>query len=500
MYSKHFGFEALPFCVTPDPRFFYSTEIYQDVLAGLEHGIDAKSAFIVVTGEVGTGKTTLLRRLIYCSADTVDYAFINVHSQLSCPAILRAILKDLRVPSASTDQQCLLEELGKHVLDRFTKGRSIALLFDEAQDLSDEILLELPVIWNLAIESEKLIPIVLMGQPELDTRFKSSKLRQLGQHITLWRRLAPFSDDDVGPYIATRLELVGYRGDELFEPAAIERLISRSNGIPRLINNICDNALLRAYRTSQHKVTAAMIDEIANQLRLAERPIRPKPKNIEVADQWPFVKLLRTAGENKIAPSGGRPRFGDLAASADSMEIDEGAKETAFAGRTPTASKKKTEVVANQPSRHREILPEENQSQGDEHSVMDAIEASRARDEIAPSLRDLAVDQQPFLDRLASPTQKSAPGINGLETALPGGLPTPSNSMNGPLREPSLFEPKRVGWLNERLNNVNRLTLSIRAVMILIMLALVFTRFYPSQHEATVPQAKDYVENPHEAP
>jgi hypothetical protein len=182
------------------------------------------------------------------------------------------------------------------------------------------------------------------------------------------------------------------------------------------------------------------------------------------------------------------------------MEIDEGAKETAFAGRTPTASKKKTEVVANQPSRHREILPEENQSQGDEHSVMDAIEASRARDEIAPSLRDLAVDQQPFLDRLASPAQKSAPGITGLETALPGGLPTPSNSMNGPLREPSLFEPKRVGWLSERLNNVNRLTLSIRAVMILIMLALVFTRFYPSQHEAAVPQAKDYVENPHEAP
>jgi general secretion pathway protein A len=348
MYSKHFGFEELPFNVTPDPRFFYDTPVYQDVLAGLQHGIATKSAFIVVTGEAGTGKTTLLRRLIYDSPGTIDYAFVNIRPRLSLLALLRAILKDLKLSSSSMDQQDLLDELSSYVLDRFTNGRTVAFLFDEAQGLSDELLLELPVLWNLAIESEKLVPMVLMGQPELDKRLNSQKLRQLGQHITLRRRLMPFPDDDVGPYIATRLEHVGYRGNELFEPAAIEKLINRSNGIPRLINSICDNALLCAYRASQYKVTAAMIDEIASQLRLAGRFQRPKPPD-EVVNLFRLIDHTLSANQKRPDEAVNQPRFVECFLSVDEKNTDEIAHQPPFVDQPPDAGQKEIHKAADAP-------------------------------------------------------------------------------------------------------------------------------------------------------
>ena len=349
MYSKHFGFKGLPFSVSPDPRFFYDTPVYQDVFAGLQHGIATKGAFIVVTGEAGTGKTTLLRRLIHDSPRTIDYAFVNIRPRLSLPALLRAILKDLKVSSSSMDQQELLEELGSYVLDRFTKGRTVAFLFDESQGLGDELLVELPVLWNVAIESERLVPIVLMGQPELDKRLNSSKLRQLAQHITLRRRLIPFSDNDVGPYVATRLKHVGYRGKELFEPAAIETLATRSNGIPRLINGICDNALLCAYRASQYKVTAAMIDEIANQLRLVERSDRAKPAD-EVADLFRFIERRSSADKKRRTDEAiNQPQFVETLLNAGGKKRNDVANQPRVVDRPPDQGQEEIQEAAGAP-------------------------------------------------------------------------------------------------------------------------------------------------------
>jgi type II secretory pathway predicted ATPase ExeA len=408
MYSKHFGFEELPFSVTPDPRFFYDTTVYQDVLAGLRHGIDTKSAFIVVTGEAGTGKTTLLRRLIYDSPGTIDYAFVNIRPRLSLLALLRAILKDLKVSSSSLDQQELLEELGSYVLDRFTKGRTVAFLFDESQGLSDELLLELPVLWNLAIESEKLVPIVLMGQPELDKRLSSSKLRQLGQHITLRRQLMPFSDEDVGPYIATRLEHVGYRGDELFEPAAIERLINRSNGIPRLINSICDNALLRAYRASQYKVTAAMIDEIAGELRLAARTQRAKTPD-EVANLFRFIDRTPSADRKRIDEAVNQPRFVESSPSADQKKTEEMANQPRFVDRPLTVDQEKVHD-ADVPQFVDDHAPSVGPKKSDE-----IIHQPRFVDDIPNAEQkrmDEDIDPLRFVDHSASADQKTAAEID----------------------------------------------------------------------------------------
>jgi general secretion pathway protein A len=408
MYSKFFGFEELPFNVTPDPRFFYDTAVYQDVLAGLQHGIGAKSAFIVVTGEAGTGKTTLLRRLIYDSPGTTDYAFVNIRPRLSLLALLRAILKELKVPSSSLDQQDLLEELGSYVLDRFTKGRTVAFLFDESQGLSDELLLELPVLWNVAIESEKLVPIVLMGQPELDKRLNSPKLRQLGQHITLRRQLMPFSDDEVGPYIATRLEHVGYRGDELFEPDAIERLINRSNGIPRLINSICDNALLRAYRASQYKVTAAMIDDIAYQLRLAPRSQRAKMPD-EVVNLFRAIDHTASADQKRTDEAVNQPRFVESLLSAEPKKTDEIANQPRFVDRPPTLDHEKIHEAADAPRFVVDDAPSVAQKKSDE-----ITHQHRFGDDIlhVEEKRLEGIDPLRFVVHSASADQKTAPEMD----------------------------------------------------------------------------------------
>lgn len=433
MYSKHFGFEELPFSVTPDPRFFYDTAVYQDVLAGLQHGITAKSAFIVVTGEAGTGKTTLLRRLIHDSPGTIDYVFVNIRPPLSFLALLRAILKDLKVSSSSLDQQDLLEELRSYILDQFTKGRTVAFLFDESQGLSDELLLELPVFWNLTIESEKLVPIVLMGQPELDKRLNSSKLRQLGQHITLRRRLMPFPDDDVGPYIATRLEHVGYRGSELFEPAAIERLISRSNGIPRLINSICDNALLCAYRASQYKVTAAMIDEIANQLRLVERPQPAKPPD-EVANLLCFINHIPSADSKRSDKAINQPRFVESFLSAGEKKTDEIANQPRLVDRPPDAGQKEIHEPADALRFIDDPVPNVDQKKGDEIThqpcfVDPNAEQKRMDDDINPL---------PFIDHSASADQEAVPGMDqpqNLDKSFSAESLDPGNTVDDAVRE-----------------------------------------------------------------
>ena len=271
MYGKHFGLEDLPFSVTPDPRFSYTNSLYREAFANLRYGIETRKGFIVITGEAGTGKTTLLRRLMRTVEASVHTAFIfNTH--LDFIELLRLVLGDLGIAHSASDRLTLMAQLNDYLIEQLHKDHVVSVLVDEAQDLSDAMLEELRLLSNLETDRAKLIQIVLMGQPELERKLDQPELRQLKQRVAVRCRLAPLRSDEVAPYINSRLQTVGYKGKELFDSGAVQKIALFSRGIPRLVNVICDNALLIAYATSQSKVSAKIIDEVARDLRLTEPP------------------------------------------------------------------------------------------------------------------------------------------------------------------------------------------------------------------------------------
>src|SRR5437660_246097 len=278
MYGKHFGLVELPFSVTPDPRFSYNNSLYREAFASLRYGIETRKGFIVITGEAGSGKTTLLRRLMRSVEATVHTAFIfNTH--LSFTELLRLVLNDLGIASSSRDKMTLISQLNNYLIEQLERDHIVSVLVDEAQDLSDEMLEELRLLSNLETDRAKLIQIVLMGQPELERKLDQPELRQLKQRVAIRCRLAPLRSDEVAPYIDSRLQTVGYEGKELFDLGSVQKIALYSKGIPRLINVICDNALLIAYATSQRKVSAKIIDEVARDLQLVE------PSQVKVAEE-----------------------------------------------------------------------------------------------------------------------------------------------------------------------------------------------------------------------
>jgi general secretion pathway protein A len=267
VYDEHFGFSDLPFSISPNPRFVYDNPFYREAFATLCYGIEARKGFIVVTGEVGTGKTTLLRAVMHNLESTVHTAFI-FNPKLTFSQLLRSIFNDLGITESSQDRLTLITKLNNYLLEQLKKDHVVAILIDEAQDLSDDLLEEIRLLSNLETDSGRLIQIVLMGQPELEQRLEQPHLRQLKQRIALRCRLTPLPKSEVGSYINYRLKKAGYQGKEIFEAKAIEKISLNSQGIPRIVNVICDNALLIAYASSKKKVSAEIVEEVARDLQL----------------------------------------------------------------------------------------------------------------------------------------------------------------------------------------------------------------------------------------
>src|SRR5918992_6297212 len=278
MYDQHFGFLEPPFSVTPDPRFSYTNSVYQEAFATLRYGIETRKGFIVITGEAGTGKTTFLREFLRNVGSTVHKAFFfNPHVDLN--ELLRLVLHDLGIESSTEDRLTMMAQLNEYLIEQLRKDHVVSLLIDEAQNLSDEMLEELRLLSNLETDREKLLQIVLMGQPELERSLERQELRQLKQRVAIRCRLTPLAAREVASYIDSRLETVGYEGKELFDSGCIEKIALYSKGIPRLINVLCDNALLIAYASSKRKVSPAIVQEAARDLQLLEPPrAKPRPK------------------------------------------------------------------------------------------------------------------------------------------------------------------------------------------------------------------------------
>ncbi len=305
MYNSYFGFVEEPFSVTPDPRFLYTNRVYAEAYANLQYGIDAKKGFIVITGEVGTGKTTLLRKLMRNLEGTIHSVFV-FNTYVSFPELLKVIVHDLGLVLKERTKLAMLQELNDYLIAQLKLGHTVSVLIDEAQSLSDEVLDGLRLLSNLETDQEKLLQIVLMGQPELEAKLDQPRLRQLKQRVALQCRLAPLAQEEVGPYIDFRLRAVGYRGEGLFRPDAIREIAVYSTGIPRLINVICDNALLIAYAASQKIVSENVIKEVGRDLRLGsgvQLPDSAQSKELSKNEQPHIDEGQKSLVHHKLRPA-----------------------------------------------------------------------------------------------------------------------------------------------------------------------------------------------------
>ncbi|BDV43575.1 ATPase AAA [Geotalea uraniireducens] len=260
MYCEHFGFSEPPFALTPNPGFLFLSTHHQEAFAHLLYGIDNHAGFIELSGEVGTGKTTVIRTFLsQLDPDTYRTALI-FNPTISPLGLLQGISREFGLPGTSSEKGDLLDELNRFLLDENRAGHTVVLVIDEAQNLSAEVLEQIRLISNLETDRDKLIQIVLVGQPELRLLLARDELRQLNQRITVRYHLEPMELEDTGEYIRHRIRIAaGGREPVHFSPAAVKRIYRYSGGLPRLINGVCDRGLLLAYTREARHVTPAMV-------------------------------------------------------------------------------------------------------------------------------------------------------------------------------------------------------------------------------------------------
>jgi general secretion pathway protein A len=254
VYAAHFGLTERPFSLAPDPRFLFLSEGHREALAHLVYGLQG-GGFVQLTGEVGTGKTTVCRALLDQLPIDVDVAMIFT-PRLTAAELLSAVCDELHVPypAGTTSLKVLVDALSRALLDAHARGRRTVVIIDEAQNLSMEVLEELRLLTNIETTRDKLLQVILIGQPELADLMERPALRQLAQRITARYHLRPFTFRETRAYVRHRLEIAGQR-QMVFTPGALGVIHRRSGGVPRLINNICDRALLGAFGRSKRRVT-----------------------------------------------------------------------------------------------------------------------------------------------------------------------------------------------------------------------------------------------------
>lgn len=270
MYQRFFGLRESPFNVNPDPRYLYLTRQIQEALAGLTYGIQNRKGFILLTGEVGTGKTTLLNRLLdWLRGQRVATAFI-FNSRLEVNHLFDFMMADFEIPYDSREKSHVLLRLNQWLLERYRAGETAVLIVDEAQNLSSDVLEEIRLLTNLETSTEKLLQIVLTGQPELEEKLKVPQLRQLRQRITLRCRTTALSLEETFGYIAERLRIAGANGEPIFSKEAIQTVHLYSRGIPRVVNLLCEHSMINAYVDSVRPVPAHLVEEVARDFQLDE--------------------------------------------------------------------------------------------------------------------------------------------------------------------------------------------------------------------------------------
>src|ERR1700682_5422579 len=268
MYKKFFGLKENPFNVNPDPRYLFLTHYTQEALACLTYGIETRKGFILLTGEVGTGKTTLINKLLeWLHKERVSTAFV-FNPRLSVSQFFDFMMADFGIPCESRQKGQMLLKLNQWLLERYQAGERAVLIVDEAQNLSPQMLEEIRLLTNLETSTEKLLQIVLSGQPELEQKLNQPQLRQLRQRITLRAKTRHLTMEETKGYIHERLRIAGAENTDIFEPGAIEVVYRFARGIPRVTNLLCEHALVSSYVDQRNPVPPEIVEEVAHDFDL----------------------------------------------------------------------------------------------------------------------------------------------------------------------------------------------------------------------------------------
>jgi general secretion pathway protein A len=269
MYTAFYGLREKPFVLSPDPRYLFLAEAHREALAHLLYGIDEGEGFIAITGEVGTGKTTLCRTLLQRLGHATEVAFL-FNPTISSLELMQAVNAEFGMPLAGRSLRDLHAQLNEFLLARKREGRRVLLIIDEAQNLAPETLEQVRLLSNLETETQKLLQIVLIGQPELEAKLASPELRQLRQRISVHWRLDPLSPGETGEYVLHRLRIAAGAEREIFSQAALRELHRRARGVPRVVNVLCDRALLAGYAARAREIGARLVKQ-------ADREVNPAP-------------------------------------------------------------------------------------------------------------------------------------------------------------------------------------------------------------------------------
>jgi general secretion pathway protein A len=273
MYEEYYGFKELPFNVTPDPRFLYRSASHRDALAYITYGIFQKKGFIAVTGEVGVGKTTVVNAFIDLFQPSLEVAFVFT-TKFPFDQLLYLVCNDFGLDVEGQNKAQMLMTLNKFLITQYENNRNTVLIIDEAQNLSPDVLEELRMLSNLETRDRKLIQIMLVGQPELETMLNLNEMRQLRQRIPGICRIPILSREDLEKYIAYRLDIAGkHNGGPVFTSDALDEIFHYSGGTPRLINVLCDRALLIGYVSNTRSIDGRIIREGIRDLENKEAPV-----------------------------------------------------------------------------------------------------------------------------------------------------------------------------------------------------------------------------------
>jgi general secretion pathway protein A len=271
MYALHYGFREKPFALSPDPRYLFLSATHREVLGHLVYGIEQGEGFMAISGEVGTGKTTLCRTLLERLGSSCEIAFL-FNPLLGPTDLIKAINAELGLSTFGDSRTELLDVLNTFLLDKHAEGRRVLVIIDEAQNLPAETLEQLRLLSNLETHTAKLLQIVLIGQPELDAKLGAPGLRQLRQRISVWWQLGPLARDETRAYVEHRLRVAG-ASQPIFTPSALALVHRRARGVPRLVNLLCDRALLRGYAEGARQIGRATVQAVA-------REVAPRPRRL----------------------------------------------------------------------------------------------------------------------------------------------------------------------------------------------------------------------------